>query len=726
MREAVAADGGALEPLCNLAIVLQAQKRLDEATAVYERIVARHPDNVQCLINLGVCSIDRGNPGDGEVQLRRALGIDGTKTSAWANLGVALALQNKNDEAFEAFARAEALAATAGDAVETFVNFALHLREAGRIKEALALYEKKLPTQPSPTAHNDYAYALLTAGKLVEGWRHYEFRWMNEPLLSLRPAFGIPTWDGQDVRGKALLLRAEQGFGDIFQFIRYAPWVKALRATVLLQVRSGLEDLARGFAGIDRVLDRSEPLPPFDFYINLPSLPRIFATDLASIPAEVPYLQPEPERVARWAQRLGDEAPLRVGLVWAGSPTHSRDRYRSIALEALAPLWGVGGVRYVLLQKGLAAADVQRLPAEVDVVNLGEELEDFADTAAVISQLDLVICVDTAVAHLAGALAKPVWVLLPQPADFRWLEEREDSPWYPTMRLFRQTRRDEWSDVVQRVRMALQERMRDGAPATLAKAKRPALPQLPVVAVPSAAPGHQPGFSAVAECRYGIMQYLPDQAVVGDSIGWYGEYLQPELDLLARLMRPGATVVEAGAGIGAHALFVAALLGAEGHLFLYESQPVMQRILRQNLAANRVANVTLMRRVLGSEGEAAGAGKGMGTETLDELQLERLDWLKVDEGASALAILDGAADTLWRLRPLLFLAAEDAPMLGELTERCKGFGYRCWRMQTPLFNAANFNRRDQDIFSGRTALALLAIPEEMDVDITLGGCVEPS
>jgi precorrin-6B methylase 2 len=334
--------------------------------------------------------------------------------------------------------------------------------------------------------------------------------------------------------------------------------------------------------------------------------------------------------------------------------------------------------------------------------------------------------VDTAVAHLAGALGKPVWVMVAIPADWRWLEGRDDSPWYPTMRLFRQSRRGEWDDVIDRVKVALQKRLRDDASATAPSAHRgpQALPspQPPVVAIPSQAPGHRPGFSAVAECRYGIVQYLPDEAFVGDSLGWYGEYLQPQLDLLARLIRAGATVLEVGAGVGEHALFLAAAVGEAGHLFLYESRPVVKRILQQNLGANRVTNITLMRRTLGAAGEATDRG----CETLDELQLERLDWLKINGSVSAFDILDGGADTLWRLRPLLFLAAPDEPALTALASRVKEFSYRCWRMETAFFNPQNFNCHDTDIFSGRTALALLAMPEEIDVDITLDQCTEIS
>jgi tetratricopeptide (TPR) repeat protein len=734
MSKATAIEPGAWQARFNLAVVLQAQKRLDEAATCYECALEAHPADFDCHIGLGECRLGQDDPVAAEAQFSNAIAVNDQRATAWTHLGVALGRQCRYREAIEILVHADLLEEKNGEDAGSFINLAIGLMEDGRWQEAHALYQTRLPRRPSVEGHYAYALSLLTAGRFMEGWHHYEFRWLTESLPSSRLDFHRPTWAGQDLRGKTILLRTEQGFGDFVQFVRYAPAVKALGATVLMQVRAGLEQLARGVPGIDRILDRNEPLPEFDFYINLPSLPRVFGTDLASIPADIPYLHAEPERVERWATRLGAHDALRVGLAWAGSPSHTRDRYRTVPLRMLSPLWGLGGVRFISLQKGPAAAEVDALPAELDFVNLGPELEDFCDTAAVISELDLVLCVDTAVAHLAGALGKPVWLMLPQPADFRWLEGREDSPWYPTMRLFRQSRRDHWEEVVERVKAALQERMRGDVAATRAPvdplAAPRSMPRPPAVVRPGIPAGHRPGFSAVAETRVGMLQYLPDEARVGESLGWYGEYLQPQLDLLARLIRPGATVLEVNAGIGAHAVFLGKALGAAGHLFVYEPRPVVQRILQQNLGANRVMNVTLMRRALGrrsvEEDAASGEALPVVTETLDELQLERLDWLKINEGTLAFEVLDGATDTLWRLRPLLFIAAADEPALTELARRAREFSYRCWRMETALFNAENFNRREADIFSGRTALALLAIPEEIEVDIALDECVELS
>jgi FkbM family methyltransferase len=243
--------------------------------------------------------------------------------------------------------------------------------------------------------------------------------------------------------------------------------------------------------------------------------------------------------------------------------------------------------------------------------------------------------------------------------------------------------------------------------------------------------------SAVAETQLGILQFLPDEAVVGDSIRWYGEYLQRQLDILARMIKPGATVMEVAAGVGMHALFLARAVGAGGQLFLYEARPSLQRVLRQNLAANRHENVTVMRGNLGAKParvvdvvSSSAMTSGIATphatltETLDELQLEGLDLLKLNDGIDALDVLAGATESLWRLRPQLHVAAPNSLALTRLERNIKDFGYRCWRMETPLFRPGNFYRRDTDIFSGYVALSLLAIPEEAAFDMAPEGCVE--
>jgi FkbM family methyltransferase len=504
----------------------------------------------------------------------------------------------------------------------------------------------------------------------------------------------------------------------------------------------GLEEFCRTLPGVDAILEIG-PLPQFDFYIYLLSLPRIFRTALTTIPADIPYLQTDLARVETWKRRVGGGSRLKVGLAWAGNPKHQKDRERSLALSALLPLWEIEGVTFFALQKGGAESEISSLPESATIENLAPSLNDYCETAAAINQLDLLITVDTSVAHVAGALGKPVWVLLPKPCDWRWLEERADTPWYPTMRLFRQTRRRVWSDVVDQVKVALRGRVRE-QPSTIratpsivdTSGKQVTLAPRAGVPLPWKA-----GLAAFVEMRHGMLQYFPDEGVEGESIGWFGEYLQLQLEVLERRVKPGSMVMEVGAGVGSHSLHIARLIGNSGHLFLYEPQPIVQRVLRQNLAANRTGNVTVLRRSLGRPLQVGVAGdesrpaigepgsapaSGLKVETLDELQLEQLHWLKINNNTSASDVLDGASEIIWRLRPMLFISVRDSQSLRIAQERAEQFSYRCWRIDTPLFNPNNYNCRATDIFDGQSVSALLAIPEEIEGDVTLDGCVELS
>jgi tetratricopeptide (TPR) repeat protein len=677
-------------------------------------------DNVDGVMALVSSRLEQGEFAAAEALARRAIALDRSRAAAWANLGVSLALQDRHADAASAFEHAMQLESHDHIDSDTFVNAANNQRDSDNVQAALALYEANLAQYPSHHGHAEYGISLLMAGRLAEGWDHYEFRWMRDPLLSLRPKFRKPVWAGQDLEGKTLLLRGEQGMGDTIQFIRYAPYLQTLGAKVLLIVQEGFGCLAARFPGVDTLIGRDDALPPIDFYIHLLSLPRVFRTDLASIPADVPYLQAEPAAVTRWAGRLGaPKGHLKVGLVWGGNATYSRDRHRSLPLRLLAPLGSLPGVRYFGLQKGSQAAETETSPINAEFVNLGSEFQDFGDTAAAIAHLDLVISVDTAVAHLAAAQGKPVWLLLPRPADFRWMRERDDSPWYPTMRLFRQDQPGDWSAVIERVTAALEQSLRGGDESVASKAN--AQTPVPRQTLARLSPDHKPGFSAVAETRAGIVQYFPDEAIAGDSIDWYGEYLQGQLDVLGRIIKPGMTVIEVDPGVGTHALHLAQTVGPSGQVYLYESRPLMQKVLRQNLAVNRVGNVTVVtpapRRASASSAEAP-------VESIDGLHLQQLHLLKLGQHTAVADVLAGASETLWRLRPLLFIPVADERELSGVALEVANFGYRCGRIGTSLFSPANFNRREDDIFAGREAVALIGVPEEIEFDMALAGSTE--
>jgi len=364
-----------------------------------------------------------------------------------------LAMQHRGGETVAAFQRAVELKA---DYVFAHCDLGVALMEAGRLAEAVAAFEAAMALAPGfAPARTQHAMTLLLRGDFERGWPEYEWRWRTEGFTPPRRELTQPMWDGREFAGRTLLLHAEQGYGDTIQFVRYAPMVAQRGGRVLLEAPAKLTRLLRGLPGVAQVIPAGAALPAFDLRCALMSLPGVFKTTLSSIPAPVQYLKADEGLAASWANRLGKSAGLRVGIVWAGRRSHVGDFNRSIKLAALAPLAGVAGVRFFSLQKDDTAGEANHPPEGMNLIDLTADLTDFADTAAVISQMDVIISVDTAVAHLAGALGKPVWVMLPFLPDWRWLLNRDDSPWYPTMRLFRQKMPEQWSEVVASVAAAL-------------------------------------------------------------------------------------------------------------------------------------------------------------------------------------------------------------------------------------------------------------------------------
>jgi tetratricopeptide (TPR) repeat protein len=442
----------------NFAITLKDQGLLAEAVARYERALALKPDYPEAHFNIGNIRMAEGNLAEAAVQYERALALRPDYLRAHVNLGNALRDQDQTDGAIAEFKRVLALAP---DHLAAHINLGVALQQKGDVDDAIAEYRKAIALKPdSAGARFDLSLALLLKGDFAEGWSEYEWRWNDSAAKLKLREFGMPQWQGEDVSGKTLLLHAEQGFGDTLQFCRYAPLVGA-KARVILEVPGPLVRLCSSLPGVDRIVAAGDPVPAFDLHCPLLSLPHAFSTTLETIPGKVPYLAAQPEQVAAWRQRVGALPGLRVGLVWAGSSFsfkpagNNMDRRRSITLAHFAPLAAVPGVSFVSLQKGDAAAQTRSSPPGMVIHDWTDELDDFADTAALIEALDLVISVDTSVVHLAGALAKPVWILNRFDTCWRWMLDREDSPWYPTARLFRQPRLGDWDDVFERVAQEL-------------------------------------------------------------------------------------------------------------------------------------------------------------------------------------------------------------------------------------------------------------------------------
>jgi len=454
-RRAIALRPGYAEAHYHAGYALQVQDRHQEALSWYEKAIALKPDYAEAYNNLGnaLRALDRET--EAIARYEQAIRARPDYAEAYVNLAGMLLSLNRPEEAI---ARSEALISRRPDFPDAHHVLGRALQALTRHQEAIAAYRHTTALNPRHfEAHWHEGQARLALGDLPEGWRQWEYRLLMP--TSKRREFPRPQWQGDtDLAGKRVFLYTEpgEGFGDTIQFARYAPLVARRGATVALEVQAPLAPLLGGMEGVSRVSVAGEPPPDFDYHCPLMSLPFAFKTTMASIPAEVPYLAPPRERLDRWGARLESGRAPKIGIAWSGRPRQGEFRNRPIPLSLMASLLETPGLRFVALQKELREGDAALLQSHPRVINLGPELEDFADTAAIISLLDLVISVDTSVAHLAGALGKPVWILLQYAADWRWLLERHDNPWYPSARLFRQPRIGDWESVTPRVHEALQ------------------------------------------------------------------------------------------------------------------------------------------------------------------------------------------------------------------------------------------------------------------------------
>lgn len=422
-RQAVKIAPDFAEAYANLGLVLDKKLDTDAAEICYRRSIELDPAYSQTHLNLGVLCAGKKRFAEAEAAYKQAIALSPASPVGWSNLGVLYACMKRETEAGECYRRA------------------LSLDDSYR------------------TARFNFSYLLLRQGRFEEGWKCLEARnW----YAALAAHLDCPRWQGESVFGKSILISYEAGHGDVIQFCRYADVLKAQGAAAITMIcHPPLKALLAGMESVNAVISFDEQIPAsgWDFWVPLLSIPYLCNTRIDSIPARIPYLAAPRDLAEKWAGLLPKNG-LRVGLVWKGSTQFENDADRSLpSLEVLAPLGSVAGVSFISLQKGAGEEEAMQPPHGLNLTHIGSQLTDFADTAAAVMNLDLVICVDTAVAHLAGALGKPCWVLLPDyKTDWRWLTERADSPWYPgTMRLFRQPAMGGWSSVVDRVVAALEQ-----------------------------------------------------------------------------------------------------------------------------------------------------------------------------------------------------------------------------------------------------------------------------
>ncbi len=451
-QRAVAAKPDLGEAHRSLGIIHQSRGEWGAALDCCQRAVACDAEDARAHFHVGLAHHHLGQPEAAMSAYQHAIRIQPQNVEAHCNLGTIFQVLGKPNEAVACYRRALAANPDDGGVLSSLGDA---LRQLGEGSEALQCFQRALQVQPDhPEAHYNLGLLHLSQGRLAEGWP--EFAWRLRCAAIPKRSFGRPVWQGEPLAGRTLLVHAEQGLGDTLQMLRYVSRAGRCGGQVLLGVPDALVELVE-VSGFQNVLAAGGELPDFELEVPLLSLPGIFHTTLESLPGAIPYLSAEPERVRKWKDRLKGGSPFRVGVHWQGNPRHVADHFRSIPLTVLARLAEVPGVEWINLQKGVERSQVEDRFGADSVTNLAHELTNFHETAAVMQHLNLVIACDSAPAHLAGALGVPVWIALSKIADWRWFVDRDDSPWYPSARLFRQRTLGDWDDVFARIVRALTE-----------------------------------------------------------------------------------------------------------------------------------------------------------------------------------------------------------------------------------------------------------------------------
>ncbi len=438
----------------NLGTALKKQHKLEEAIKHFNIAIELKPDYTDAHYNLGSSLHISERLDDAIAAYEKAIILKPDYAKAHYNLGNALKEQNKFEEALESYKRSIVIKP---DYVRAYNNMGTILQDQCKIDEAAECYSRAIKLKPDyADAYLNKALTSLLNGNFTNGWQEYEWRYRTKNYVPR--SFNQPMWDGKPLNDKTILIHTEQGFGDTIQFIRYLPMVQAQGGRVIFECHQNLICLLKRCAGFDKIIERKPSgklSEDFDFNAPLLSLPGLFGTTLDSIPSDIPYITADTGLIDQWRIRLDDDNKFKIGIVWAGNPNHKKDHSRSCSLSDFASLAKIPELSFYSLQKEQASLEACKWPGGRKITKLDNDISNFADTAAIIANLDLVISVDTVVAHLAGAIGKPVWTLLPFVPDWRWLLNRTDSPWYPSMRLFRQTRPNDWTGVFKLVKQAL-------------------------------------------------------------------------------------------------------------------------------------------------------------------------------------------------------------------------------------------------------------------------------
>jgi FkbM family methyltransferase len=771
-RQAIASMPDYANAHHNLGMALYKQGQVEDALQHYRRAVELEPNHTSARNSLGVALYQQGQLEAAIEQYRQALAMSPGYVSAHDNLGIALKQQQKLTEAAFHFQQAITLNPNYANA---YINLSNTLREMERFEEAIVHAQDAIRLQPSNAdAHNTYGcilvdmgrfeaaivafeaaiqhrpnfadahlnlgLILLQLGHFQRGFAEYHWRWSTQQCPDLR--YTSALWKGADLHSKTILLTAEQGFGDTIQFARYAPLVAQRGGRVVIACQKSLLRLLATVPGVSQCVDRDKDDVETHTHTPLLELPWIFGTTLDTIPAQVPYISPPPNSSLKL--KVPPQTRLKVGFVWAANPSNSTSPKRSCPLTHFLSLLDVPGIALYSLQKDAPAADRALLNSEDRIQNLDEQLSDFADTAAAIAQLDLVITVDTAVAHLSGALGKPTWTLLPAIPDWRWLLNREDSPWYPTMRLFRQSQPSDWAELFTRVTTALQTALSHSHPSFLPdrRSTETSLPihrstHPPIHPPPSPSPPpliSLPGSNRLKQCRHGVFLYNPNDQLLGRSLDLYGEWSEGEIKLFQSLIQAGQTVVEVGTGLGAHTIFLANAVGLQGRVLAFEPQRLVFQSLCANLALNSLTNTFPSAIALG---DRAGLLSGIDlaqslnrlieggryslesvqVATLDSLAIAQCQFIKFNVGTRLLPVLQGAAQTLQKTTPILYVVSDRPSPPIDALAYLQAIGYSLYWHCPPLYNPDNFCQNSHNVFDSATLNNVLAFHRSLNITV---------
>jgi FkbM family methyltransferase len=736
-REALRLRPDYPEAHSNLGGALYALNRPAEAEASHREALRLRPDHPEALNNRAIALKSLKRFDEALESCDRALMFRPDYAEALVNRGVVLTELSRLEEALESYDRALGVRP---DYAEALVNRGAVLRDLSRLEEALENFDRALAIRPDHELWRaQRALLVLRLGRFSEGLEEYEYRRKTDSW-EIRSLPG-PEWTDANSAGKLLFFYSDGGLGDTIHFSRFACNVAATGREVILEVQAPLGGLLKSLKGV-RVIRRGEQLPEYDAHLPLMSLPHVLRVTPETIPANVPYLFAEPTRAEAWAKRL-PPGQFRVGIVWQGNPAREIGKDRSLPLSAFAALSRVPGVTLISLQKHDGLEQLAGLPREMKVETLGADFDAgpdaFLDTAAVMMNLDLVISADTATAHLAGALGCPLWIALKQVPEWRWMMDREDTPWYPTARLFRQTRRGDWEEVFTRIATEINQ---------VISGKREVLPEIRPNTVNLDPPKGEtlphgevagPPTTVLKECRHGRMLFLKRDIYVGRSLDLYGEYSEAEAEVFTQLLRLGDVVIEVGANIGAHTVHLSKLVGSSGMVLAFEPQRVIFQLLCANIALNELFNVHTYHGAVGREtgcvrvpsiSHSSGANfggvsvskSGIGEEVqlwkLDAFAMSSLKMLKVDVEGMKIEVLEGASRSIDKYRPILYVENDRKAHSEHLITLINALGYEMWWHLPPLYNPNNFAKNKENVFNGIVSCNLLCFPKEAPPAVT--------